>query len=73
MSNFRLADMNHGAFGDSYATLEEAEKALAEEIAAWHVEDEKLSVDELGGISLDEKKAQTSSFLLIVDSEGTEV
>lgn len=74
IKKFRLADMNNGAFGDVYQTLEAAEKALLEEIALCQAEDEKLSADELGGMSLEDKKTETAAFFCIVDAEtGAEV
>lgn len=74
MAKYRIADMINGDLGAIYENLETAEKALNEEIAYWQKEDEKLSEDELNGVSVEQKKEETATFFCIVDAyTGEEV
>jgi hypothetical protein len=63
---YSLADKLNGAFGETYESLELAELALNEEIKYWQGEDAKLSDDELGVLSLEQKQAETADFLCVV-------
>jgi len=66
--SYQVGDLINGPFGDTYETILEAEKALAECIA----EGKALNVEQ-GGQETGSSTESVESFFFIVDSMGAEI
>jgi len=65
---YQIADLINGPFGDTYDTLGEAEKALAE-----CIEEGKALNIELGGQECGTDGEPVESFFFIVDQYGEQI
>jgi hypothetical protein len=65
---YQIADLINGPFGDTYSTLREAEKALAE-----CIEEGKALNIALGGQECGTDGASVESFFAIVDQYGEQI